>query len=1445
MDKKKKVLSLLTALTLTTSAFAGLAVPANAAGNSLFGNVFKADRAATFWNNEIQLMEADSTTEPTGSPEAEQEATTEPTGSPEATIEATQEPVEATTNNSINISETFDTAPTNGTGYVWDVTTTSYWGGATVTSSTALSNPALSLSDNVNKTILAIANGAGGNQKDIQINFDASIIKTFGQTPCRWYLTFKSTDDSEMFKIEFLNGGVDGAYSAFSYLVVGDDEEKTNYSYTPGTLGSQKAYISFKENGGGTVTFGNVSADFANGTDLGSITVTSNGIKDWDRPFIIDNLAIKTVDKEKVTFNVTSDTDGKSVEGAVLTIGNDEYTVPASGQVEAHYLPGTYNYSIKLAKHKAQEGTLTVSKTGAAETVTTFTGIDSDINLGTLVHAVYSSNGVLSKVTAKEVSIANGTYSFTPDTEAEGSTHKYMLWNTLKGMTPLAGDPTTTTTEVTNDKDIELEYVGDPVATTLEIGGGEDYIYLPTTGTSSSKAFTATVYDQSDLVMDDAEVEWTLPGQPDTISVENGVVTVTPDYPLTDDNGVDVVVRATVKGTQLSSDVTIHIHNVARAVTWDIVGPAVIKDGTEATYTVENVKDQYGNDYTAEETYVLTSTDSKATIDGLSITPDVGTSRTDEVTLTTTLSGTTTTVDRTVTVYGYDFYEPGTVQASYGTPRMEEVNGVSSIVWPKSASAANTTEITLPTPVELTAGSAKMITFDNIPIQQTVGSQERSLHFVNSKGTDIIDIDFAGSSVVKDYTKTDGNYGGTEIGKLNDLGTASSATFVLKTDATGVTSAILSYNGKSLAEYEIGNVGDIAKIKLVGGNGAPDNRLLTLTNIIIADSNVPDVEIIGDDQLAKISGLTATKKFKGSIFSLGEDETYTWSVADESGNAIEGVTIDQNGVLSVTDAVAADTVAVISYTSSKSTTESPKLATHEVTIKDFATVESFDIDGPVAVNAGETVTYSVKNIIDQYGDEVTMPVSYAITSGDEIASIDAQTGVVTTTGTLGKYTVAVTVGNPGKTTTQTLEAEVAKYSAVGDADGTSVVVDVTALANYAADTQYLVTTATADGVIVNQLETASTDGKVTVDTTGAAKYEVSPIYSYTNVGNVASGKVIPLCDGLYDFTFKKSNGTRADIFVNGAMVGQNVDQYGAGRSTSGSTYTAKDVNVQGGSATVVMKDNDSNLDSIVVKKSPSIVPRKTHVYILGDSLVANYYGTFADEDGDGIPTAGDAQTGWGQVMDKFISSDLNVTNLAESGNYATGLQASTFPGVLANAKSGDYLIMECGYNDANYSSESKMATALEEIADDCEKAGITLILSTPNFGAVRSDTNSANVKFGPKMMEVAAEKGILGVNLSKLGYDDYTAKGWTSEYWGKNFNVYFSGAQQDNLHLSYLGAMKQASLVAQAIYDAQNDTENTELANTLKGLKINTQAYNMKDSEGATITLQVVDKSAN
>ena len=1373
MKKTKRLLSALTALAITASAFAGFAIPASA----------------------------------------------------------------ESANNSVAINETFDSGVTTGEGYVWDVATTANWNGGTGEAGKqgTLSTSAVSLSDNKDKQILTFANGIGGPQKDVEISFDAGSGRGFGQAACEWYITFKSTDNTELFKLQLQSGG----WAFSSSLIVGDNKQLTNYTFAETQMTSVSAYVSFAPNGG-TVTFGNVSADFAAGSDIGSITVTTNGVSDQGRPFIMDDFIMNTVNKQLVTFNISSSESGQSVAGAKLIIDEDEYVVPESGTVEAYYLPGTHSYGVQFSRHRA---------------------------------------------------IADVSFNITAD--------------------------------ATNNVPVELEYLGEPVPTSIVIGGGSEYIYKKMMNDSSSEPFTATVYDNAGLVMDNVGVEWSLAGQPDTISVdENGVVTVTPDYMLTDDNGVDVTVRATVPGTEVKQDATIHIRNVARVGSFAVAGPAVVKDGVKTDFTIVDVKDQYGNDYEMETashtftdvreqkatvirayysdgniskieaendvavtggsctvvskpiagleekvflwdslsgmrplapaaemavigapTYTMTSTDEKAVISGLGITTNVGTSRSEEVTITVSLDGASNpvTATKTVEVYGYDFYEPGVGEASYGKPRMEVVNDVNSIVWPKSASANSSTTITLPTPVELAPSTAKMITFDNIATTKVVGSQERSLSFVNSEGKNVISIDFAGSSVVTGWSKVDGNYTGTEIGKLNAIGVSSSATFLIKTDADGVSSAVLSYNGSTLAEYTLENAGDIAAIKLGAGAGAPDDRLLTLTNIIISDSNVPEVEIIGDDKIAKISGIVASKKFKGSVFSKSEGETFTWSVADEQGSPIDGVTIDaESGVLSVTDAVAADTVAVISYTSSLSTEASPKCATHKITIKDFAAVQSFEIDGPVAVNAGETVTYAAKNVVDEYGDKVTMPVSFAITEGSDIASINAETGEVTTSADkLGSYTVSVTVGNPGKTSVLTTTATVAKYSEIGEGTG-SVVVDVTKLANYAVDTQYLVTTATAEGVLVNQTETASTDGKVTVDLTAAAKYEVSPIYTYDNVGDVSGGKDIPVCDGRYEFKFVKANMTRGDIYVNGIMVGNNVDQDGKGKTPAASSpeWVVDDVLVQGGKATVTMKDNTSEMKSIEVRKNPSILERKTHLYILGDSLVADYHKTFDYSTGN-KPVAGDAQTGWGQVLHEFISDDINVTNLAESGNYAKGLYSPAFAGALASAEAGDYIIIECGYNDANYSSESEMKEYLEKMADDCEAKGVTIIMSGPNFGPARGDTNSGSAKFTGGVLASAEAKGVLGINLSAAGKAYYEAKGWTSEYWSQNFNCYYDGAVQDNLHLSYHGAMLHASLIAQAISDAQNDTENTELAASLAGLKLDKTAKTLTDSTGATLTFQV------
>ena len=768
---------------------------------------------------------------------------------------------------------------------------------------------------------------------------------------------------------------------------------------------------------------------------------------------------------------------------------------------------------------------------------------------------------------------------------------------------------------------------------------------------------------------------------------------------------------------------------------------------------------------------------------------------------------------------------------------------------------------------------------------------------------------------------------------VGDIGSAGLSTWVdcqilIKTANDGVSSVIVDVGGDKVettitADDGTGaRVDEISKIELVTGTGVPDVRNLAIKDIVISDSDVAEVEIAGDDHIAKAEGKVATKSYRGAVYTSIDGETFTWSVSGEGtegGAGIEttkaefnlykaaeeditavaifpvyengvlksltteqvaigkgdtavtidadaddivflwnsfekaeplapkatiktvtsdtdaAVTIDQNGVLSVKDTAKAGSVVTIRYTSSASTDDSPRYAEKQVTINDFANVDSFEIDGPAAVNAGDTVTYEAVNIKDEYGDTVDLNTVYAVTAGADIASIDPVTGVLTTSkDKTGDITVAVTVGNTGKTKTIEKAVYVGAYSVSGTPDGNSVEVDVTNIANYSANTEYLVTTA-KDGVILAQTETKATGGKVVVDTTGADAYEVSPIYFYDNVGNVSAGKEIALADGYYDFTFKKANGTRADIYVNGYMVGQNVDQYGAGRSTSGSYYTVKDVKVSGGSAVVTMKDNTSEMTSIEVKKSPSIVDRKTHVYILGDSLVANYYDTFKDEDGDGIPAAGDAQTGWGQVFNKYVTDEMNVTNLAESGNYAKGLYDSVFHSVIFNSEPGDYLLFECGYNDKNYSSAVEMQETVKLVQQECDEKGITVIFVTPNASV---HDWKAGVSLTGSLIEVCNEIGAKCIDLSGLSYAYYSTTKATNEdsnaYALKNFNVYFDGASQDTLHSSYLGAMKCAEIVAQGIYDMQKTDD------TLAGLKINTEAkYDLTDSEGGTITMQV------
>ncbi|MBQ3426882.1 MAG: hypothetical protein IJH37_07035 [Clostridia bacterium] len=340
-------------------------------------------------------------------------------------------------------------------------------------------------------------------------------------------------------------------------------------------------------------------------------------------------------------------------------------------------------------------------------------------------------------------------------------------------------------------------------------------------------------------------------------------------------------------------------------------------------------------------------------------------------------------------------------------------------------------------------------------------------------------------------------------------------------------------------------------------------------------------------------------------------------------------------------------------------------------------------------------------------------------------------------------------------------------------------------------------------------------GKLTGTITKAAQHS----NTFTDIGDVKEGKTLDgiFEDGYYDITFKKAETGRGDIYINGAMVGNNVDQADADRKvTDGALYKAEDVKITGGKITVSMTDGSTKLDYVTVEKKPDDYERPPRVYIIGDSLACIYYGDFENAVGGG-------RSGWGQQIGDFLN--LPVTDLANSGQYAAGLYRDAFPGVMANAEPGDFLLIECGYNDRSYSTRDEMRTTVKKMIDECRAAGIIPILVTPN--ASQHDYKPS-VVWSSYLKDVAIDKECPLIDLSKESYDFlYSLYGDNTDgVITKNYNLTEVGG--DTLHSSYAAAYKWASIVAQGIKDlGYGDIVNTD------------HKYTFTDTLGNEITAEV------
>lgn len=451
---------------------------------------------------------------------------------------------------------------------------------------------------------------------------------------------------------------------------------------------------------------------------------------------------------------------------------------------------------------------------------------------------------------------------------------------------------------------------------------------------------------------------------------------------------------------------------------------------------------------------------------------------------------------------------------------------------------------------------------------------------------------------------------------------------------------------------------------------------------------------------------------------------------------------------------------------------------------------------------------------------------------------------------------------------QTLDApkpeELVQYI-IQDADGDLTVVDTSKMVYGGHISSFLVTTA-KDGLLVKQYTTDAADS-VSVNTQNADSLEISPIYTYTSMNdeafNTADGITLSdmsvlnrIEDGRYDISIQKADEKLTDIYINGGMVANNVEQTGKGRGRSkGALYTAKDIKIEGGSVRINTQRDEWNgttyptapISDITIKKSPSIVNRKTKITILGDSLVAEYYGGRRESD------LGSNQTGWGQQLANFIDTDkYEIVNLANSGHYAKILYETAMGGAIANSMEGDIIICQCGYNDRVRSDEVEMTEYMEKMMADANAAGIKMIFVSPpatcddetKYTASANyknpiDTTAADyvntsysypVRYGQTVKETAERLGTGFIDLSKLSYDYMTMLygadiNRATDLYVKNFGV------SDKTHLSYAGAMKWASFIAQNLYDN----------NFIKS--INTEfSYSQTDTLGNNIVCSVSEE---
>lgn len=378
-----------------------------------------------------------------------------------------------------------------------------------------------------------------------------------------------------------------------------------------------------------------------------------------------------------------------------------------------------------------------------------------------------------------------------------------------------------------------------------------------------------------------------------------------------------------------------------------------------------------------------------------------------------------------------------------------------------------------------------------------------------------------------------------------------------------------------------------------------------------------------------------------------------------------------------------------------------------------------------------------------------------------------------------------------------------------DASGDSTVIDISSIIGKGNGT-YQVTTTNSGAIVTQTTVNAPTEGtSITVGTAGADKVEVAPIYTATLNTEI----LVP--NDRYNITVSAS-GRRTDVYVNDQLfinnINQGSDNWTIGRIFGETTVkSVEDVVINEGYATFNLQDNaGATVNGITFVKAPSTVARQQRIYVLGDSLVAEYYGT-APEGQEAL-----VRTGWGQVLENYIVDSVGVTNLGNSGVTALGLRDSAFSNVVHSAQPGDIMILESGYNDKNYNTEAEMTEAVTYMVETAYAMGLKTFVVTPNASS-HGTGQKPDVNWSGLMRTIAADLGekTTLIDLARESYDFLTGLYTTDGTMNWDIVTEYYNNEKDKLHSSTNAANCWARIIAQGLYkNGFKDVVNTEYSYT-------------------------------